>query len=330
MGTLRANDLLPIDNISWLEDIQVQDEWWLLMVAIPVVLLVMNFARRDKLANLNWRNPVIRDASVIISRRWPRHLGALLMCLLMVALVYPAARPISVSTQEQEKALLIWVYDASESMSTADVNKDGVLVSRLSASVAALEESLETIPAEFHKILISFASSEEVQAGIPTLNNSELLRQANSITQGERTATDYGLEKAFTVCQQFFSNQDNYPCEVLLLSDGECNPRPQCRIRSEELVTAAEQKGIRVHTVSWGSQDSEYRPNPQDMADLASLGNGQHLVSADTSQLAELYNNVATSIEVKTIYQALALAYVWAARAMIIILALAFLLRRLE
>ena len=329
-ATLKANDVLPID-ISQLEDVQVQDAWWLLMAIIPLsIILIHFFWRRKLLTDLHYANPIVRDASVVINRQWPRHLSAILMSLLILMLVYPAARPVSAIEQTQEKALLIWVYDASESMSTVDVQKDDTLISRLDASVQALEDSLDSIPGDFHKLLVSFAGPEEVTVGLPTLNNAELLKQAHSITQGERTATDYGLERAFAACQQFFNDEDDYPCEVFLLSDGECNPRPQCRMRSTELVAEAANRGIVVHTISWGDPESDYRPNPRDMAELASAGDGIHLASDQIGELTNLYSDVATGMDIEVTYQALASGYAWLARLMIVLLTLIFFMKRLE
>ena len=282
------------------------------------------------MAELNWKNPVIREHSVVINRKWPSHLSVLLLCLLILALVYPAAQPVNASYQIREKALLVWVYDASESMSTMDVQKDGVNISRLDASVLALEESLGEIPPDIHKILISFSGREEISVGLPTLDNAELLKQAQTIVRGERTATDFGLEQAFSACRQFFNNEDNHPCVVFLLSDGECNPRPQCRTRSEELTVAARDKGITVHAISWGDPESDFRPNPRDMEDIAQAGHGQHLVSAQTSELTKLYSNVAKGFNVQTVYQALSSPFVWGARIIIALITLIFFLRKME
>ena len=165
---------------------------------------------------------------------------------------------------------------------------------------------METIPPDFYKLLISFAGADEIQVGLPTLNSEELLHQANNIPRGEKTATDFGLERAVSACQQFFNSQDNYPCEIFLLSDGECNPRPFCRIRSEEIATEAATKGIVIHTISWGDPGSDYRPNRADMQAIADLGKGQHLSSVKTSELAELYGNVAAGMEIRETHQFLA------------------------
>ena len=195
--------------------------------------------------------------------------------------------------------LIIWVYDASTSMSTVDVNQAGKLISRLDASVSALETSLEAVPPNFHKLLISFAGQDEINVNLPTFNNAELLAQARQIQRGEFTATDYGLERAVSACQQFFNSKDEYPCVIFLLSDGECNPRPQCRLRTQEIAKTASENSIVIHTVSWGDMRSDYRPNPDDMRDIANIGQGQHLVSAQTEELATLYQDVVSSLEGK-------------------------------
>ena len=185
-------------------------------------------------------------------------------------------------------------------------------------------------PEEAYKLLISFAGPEEVEVNLPTLNSQELLAQTNNIRRGERTATDFGLEQAVVACQQFFNSQDDYPCEIFLLSDGECNPRPICKLRSESITAEAADKGIVIHTVSWGDPSSDYRPSPADMEAIAAISGGRHLTSVKTSELTELYNNVSTSLEVREIRQSLAMPYTWGARAAFIPLMAAFWLRRKE
>ena len=317
------------NHLSWLEQSKVDDPWWLLLTVIPVVLFLNEIRKRPEPVDRYWGSATVHDLSVKKHRAWPKHTISTILLASMVALAYPAASPITEVTRVQENALLIWVYDASESMETKDVIKDDVLISRLDASVFALEESLETIPPHFYKLLVSFAGSDEVHVGLPTLNSQELLMQARNIPQGEKTATDFGLEQAIQTCRQFFNDKDNYPCEIFLLSDGECNPRPDCRLKSEAIALEAQTKGIIIHAVSWGNPDSEYRPSPADMQAIADAGQGQHLSSVQTSELAELYSDVAIGLEVQTTQQMLAAGWVWGARTLILLLGLVFWLRRL-
>ena len=313
-----------------LEMTKLQEPWWLLMATIPLLLWFSLIWRKNRTPDRNYRNALVHHASVPVNRQWPRRLINTLLLLVMVGLVYPAARPINDSQEINEEALLVWVYDASESMSTVDVVKGDQTVSRFDAAVAALAESLSTIPAEHYKLLISFSGPQQIVVNTPTLDAATILHQAQNIVRGEYTATDYGLERAISACQQFFANKDNYPCEIFLLSDGECNPRPQCHMRAEELTLKAAEHGMVVHTISWGDPRSEYRANPFDMQAVAAAGNGQHLSSSDAGELAQLYQRVAAGLKTIVIDQLLADLFVWAARALLLTLALAFWLRRLE
>ena len=333
MATIHNSGFLAVSlpfELPDLSNFQVQDPWWLLLATLPLVLLLVHFSKRRKITELYWKNEAIRDSSVVATRRWPQHSVAIFLALTMLALAYPAAQPVNSIRQEQEKALLIWVYDASESMTTMDVARDNEIISRFDASVLALADSLPTIPDDFYKLLVSFAGSNEIQVGMPTFDSDELLKQAQNIQRGERTATDFGLERAIDTCQQFFNDVADYPCEIFLLSDGDCNPRPLCQMRTEEIAAKAAESGITIHTISWGTMNSEYRPNPEDMQTLAEIGNGQHLASAQVDELASLYNDVATGVDVRTVRQALAMPYVWLARGLIFVLTLVGLFRRFE
>ena len=318
--------------VNWLpnEIWRLKDPVWLLLAVLPFLMLLTRL-QRNPLKELNFKNDRVHDSSVSGNQRyWPRRCIDIIMFASMLLLVYPAARPINSTAQMQQRSLIIWVYDASTSMSTLDVKQDGRSVSRLEASVSALEESLTDIPAEFHKLLISFASSEDVYVNLPTLSNTELIKQAHQIPRGEYTATDHGLKQAVDSCQQFFNSKDTYPCMIFLLSDGECNPRPQCRLQSNQIAKAAAEKGIVIHTVSWGDSRSDYRPNPVDMQEIADISQGQHLVSSQTQELASLYQDTVSQIEVQQLDYALTEGLVWSARGLIVALALAFGLRRFD
>ena len=318
------------NNLPVLENFKLQDPWWLLLAVIPIICLATHILRRNPVADQYFGSEFVRDETVIDRHRWPLNIGAILLLLILFGGVILAGRPINSTLQTQEKTLLIWLYDASESMATVDVIKNGEEVSRLEASVAALEESLATLSPESYKLLVSFSDSDEVNVGLPTLSGKELLAQANEIPPGVATATDFGLERAVSACRQFFGVSDDYPCEIFLLSDGECNPRPSCHIRSEKIASEAAESGIVIHAVSWGNLESEYRPNPEDMRRVAESGNGRHLSSVEASELAELYRNVAANLKTETSHQALAFPIAWGARVGVILLGLSFMLWRLE
>ena len=113
-----------------LEMTKLQEPWWLLMATIPLFLWLSLIWRKSR-PDRNYRNAIVLHASVPINRQWPRRLTNALLLLIMVGLVYPAARPINNSREVKEEALLVWVYDASESMSTVDVIRGDQTVSRL-------------------------------------------------------------------------------------------------------------------------------------------------------------------------------------------------------
>ena len=324
IGTI-VQDYLPV-----LDNFKLQDPRWLLLAAIPITCLLVHVFRRQISADMNCSSEEVRDKTVVQRHRWPLHIGAACFLPILIGGIFLAAKPVNSTVLAQEQALLIWVYDASESMATVDVDKDGQPVSRLEAAVAALEESLPTVPPESYKLLVSFSGSDAVQVGLPTLSGNELLAQANEIPPGVATATDFGLERAVSACRQFFGTGDSYPCEIFLLSDGECNPRPSCRLRSEEIAAEAAETGIAIHSISWGDPESEYRPNPEDMRRIALAGGGQYLSSVSASELAGLYKNVATGLKVETSRQALADPIVWGARIGVILLGLGFMLWRFE
>ena len=318
-----------VRNLPVFEHLKVQDPWWLLLAAVPVILLLLSIRWRKRLyPTRRLRNHLVHDDSIVSRRRWPRHLNIACMLIVMLLLVYPAAKP--TTDQEQQVALLIWVHDASESMSEDDALQDDQKVARYEASVAALEDSLDAIPPEYHRLLISFSGPTEIQVNLPTLDSEELLAQAKKIPRGINTAPDFGLDRALQVCRQFFNSQDDAPCEIFLLSDGECNPRPGCPTRMQQLAAEAAGMGATVHTVAWGNPQSEYRAYPEDMQNLAAIGGGRYLPGASVHEMAELYKDVAQGLRIPSGGLPALDLLAWMARASIALLALGFILRYSE
>ena len=313
-----------------IEPLNLMEPWWLLLALLPVSLGVSQFWYKSQVADLNHRSSVVHAASIPAVSRWPGLVISTCLLLSMLGLVYPAARPVHDSREVTEDALVVWVYDASESMSTVDVVQGDQLVSRLEASITALEESLPTVASEHYKLLISFAEVQKVNVNIPTLNNDDIISQARNIALGEFTATDFGLERAISACQQFFASWENSPCEIILLSDGECNPRPQCHQRADALSQQAAQQGMVIHTISWGDSKSEFRPNTADMRKIAEAGGGRHLPSTNTAELTQLYSEVITGPKTEIVSTPLAAVFVWSARVGAVLLGLAYISRRHE
>ncbi len=344
---------------TWFLDLQ--EPLWLLTAVIPIGLAYLYVTRRQRLPQVLYKSKRVEAATVAKrpNRKgkdqgdrefWRRHLPAFGLVLVLLTLVPLISRPtIAVKTVE-ERSLITWLIDTSQSMETVDVtNSAGQQISRLAGVVETLELTIDQAPANSFRQLVTFSDEKHVVTQPLTRSSEELSTQVTALAETEltySTATEAGLKAAVENCvrtselvEQYGSqtsddsvqatdNQLTMPCVVILLSDGECDNQPFCVSESIEIATQAQARGIRIHTVSWGDPNGDrskvFLPDTQAMQAIATAGGGQHLETADTTQLVDLYNEVMDQVENQTVPEGMPMELVWLLRIVFTIAALAF------
>ena len=96
LGTILA-DWFPA------EDLRLEEPAWLLLAILPVSLSLIRLwlnrrqqddslrTRHRRLADINWRNAKVKEASVIVNRPWRRRCIDTILILSMLLLAWPAA-----------------------------------------------------------------------------------------------------------------------------------------------------------------------------------------------------------------------------------------------
>lgn len=343
--------------IQWFLDLQ--DPEWLLLAAIPLSYVYFYVSRRRSLPQVTFKSRAV-EAATIAKRPdrkgrdrgdrelWRRHLPAFGVLIGLLVLTPFMARPTFATQTVEERSLITWLIDTSESMETVDVNSQtGDEISRLEGVIETLELTIGQTPENAFRQMVTFSDGDHVITHPLTRSSDELAAQVAALADIElthSTATEDGLAAAVENCVRTSELVEQYgtrtsdsasadgqlamPCVVILLSDGECDNQPFCVTESIDIAGEARTRGIRIHTVSWGDPNGDrsqvFLPDAAAMQAIADAGGGLHLETADTSQLVDLYKEVMQQVDSGTIHQGMPMWIVWPLRALFAVLALVF------
>jgi Ca-activated chloride channel homolog len=271
------------------------------LVAIP--LLVWWYAgqqrRRAKAAGA-FMAPAL-GASVAPSRpRWRRHAPMLVFALALAVLVVAAARPQRVVAVPVNTASIILANDTSGSMAATDVAP-----SRLRAAQRAAGSFIASVPGSVRVGLVEFNSKVTVLQS-PTTDRSLVraalgqLRVTGGTAIGDAIRTSLRLA---TSAKRPGVKQP--PAAIVLLSDGSND------VGSDPLSAArqAASQHIPIYTVVLGTQGgtvTEKRasgtvtvpvpPDPQQLAQIASLSHGQAFTATNAKGLNTVYKRLGAQL----------------------------------
>jgi Ca-activated chloride channel homolog len=271
------------------------------LVAIP--LLVWWYAgqqrRRAKAAGA-FVAPAL-GASVAPSRpRWRRHAPMLVFALALAVLVVAAARPQRVVAVPVNTASIILANDTSGSMAATDVAP-----SRLRAAQRAAGSFIASVPGSVRVGLVEFNSKVTVLQS-PTTDRSLVraalgqLRVTGGTAIGDAIRTSLRLA---TSAKRPGVKQP--PAAIVLLSDGSND------VGSDPLSAArqAASQHIPIYTVVVGTQVgtvTEKRasgtvtvpvpPDPQQLAQIASLSHGQAFTATNAKGLNTVYKRLGAQL----------------------------------
>jgi Ca-activated chloride channel family protein len=273
----------------------------LALVAIP--LLVWWYGgqqRRRAKAATAFAAPAL-GASVAPSRpRWRRHAPMLVFALALAVLIVAAARPQRVVAVPVNTASIILANDTSGSMAATDVAP-----SRLRAAQRAAANFIASVPNSVRVGLVEFNSKVTVLQS-PTTDRSLVraalgqLRVTGGTAIGDAIRTSLHLA---TSAKRPGVKQP--PAAIVLLSDGSND------VGSDPLSAArqAASQHIPIYTVVLGTQGgtvTEKRasgtvtvpvpPDPQQLAQIASLSHGQAFTATNAKGLNTVYKRLGAQL----------------------------------
>lgn len=296
------------------------------LLVVPIALAIAYVVaqlRRPRYA-VRFTNLDLLDVVAPSRPNWRRHVSAVLLTAGLVALVVALARPARTEDVAVERATVIVAIDVSLSMDADDVDP-----TRLDAAKAAATTFVDSAPDEVRIGLVAFNATAAVRVA-PTTDRPALTSAIDTLRLGEGTAIGEAIFASLDALaadraqlgvddedEQAGAPVDGPPPErIVVMSDGETTQgRP-----NEEGVAAAQETGVPVSTVAFGTEDGvieidgtvSYVPvAPGPLRDIADATGGQFYETATEEGLAEVFTEIGSQTGSETRDVELGRAFLW-------------------
>ena len=271
-----------------------------LLVAIPLVVAGYIYASlRKNRRGMRFTNTSMLDVVVPKQSQWRRHLAVALSLLSLITLTAAFARPKTTVDVPRERATVVLVIDASQSMAAVDVAP-----TRLDAAKKAAIEFVRTLPDKYNVSVVSMAGNVSILVP-PTLQHNTVETAINSIKLQDSTAIGEGISTAMRALQQAPKDPSHpnepAPGAIVLLSDG---TNTSGRSPQQAAAEAGKAK-VPIYTIAYGSEngfvelDGKRELVPVDhqlMADIAKLSGGQTFDAKSLTELNKVYKNIGSEV----------------------------------
>jgi Ca-activated chloride channel family protein len=272
----------------------------LILLVIPLLVAAYIFAsRRKNRRGMRFTNTSMLDVVVPKQSQWRRHLAVALSLLSLITLTAAFARPKTQVDVPRERATVVLVIDASQSMQATDVQPN-----RLAAAKTAARDFVQQLPEKYNVSVVSMAGSASILVP-PTIAHNTVENAINSVQLQDSTAIGEGIAAGLRALQQAPkdpSNPDSVaPGAIVLLSDG-ANTVGRAPQQAAAEAKAAQ---VPVYTIAYGTEngyvdlDGKRQPVPvdhQEMQQVAQLSGGEYFAAATADQLKTVYENIGSAV----------------------------------
>ena len=272
----------------------------LILLVIPLLILAYIFASlRKNRRGMRFTNTSMLDVVVPKQSQWRRHLAVALSLFSLITLTAAFARPKTQVDVPRERATVVMVIDASQSMQATDVKP-----TRLDAAKQAAIDFVSKLPEKYNVSVVSMAGSCAILVP-PTTAHHTVENAINSIQLQDSTAIGEGITTALRALQQAPKDPDNpnsiAPGAIVLLSDGfnTSGRAPQ------QAAAEAKAAKVPVYTIAYGTEngyvDLEGKREPvpvdhEEMKQIAAATSGEYFAAATADQLKKVYENIGSDV----------------------------------
>jgi Ca-activated chloride channel family protein len=304
---------------------------WLLLLVPVLVVAYLQLLRRKRAQGLRYANlPLVREA-MGKGPGFRRHIPPLLFLAAFTLMLLAVARPAAVITLASKRATVMLAMDVSGSMRAKDVEPD-----RITASKAAAKEFIKGQPKDVRIGIVAFAGTAFLVQS-PTTSRDDLNASIDRFELQRGTATGSGILVALQTLfpdEEFDMGQPrwgedtyggtplgdpstakpkkpkpapvppgSYPSAlIIVMTDGQTTTGP-------DPVDAAKQaadKGVRVFTVGFGSEDGEIvgfggwtmraQLDEESLKKVADLTKGSYFRATTAQELKKIYQGLNTRL----------------------------------
>jgi len=271
--------------------------WLLALLAVPAALLLqMRASRRAQRYAVRFTALSTLALAAGAGSRWRRRVPLALALAAIAALAVALARPHVSYQAPVDEASVMLVTDHSGSMAAQDVAP-----TRLQAAEQAADTFINRLPSKVRVGAIAFSTTPDAVQG-PVTNKNAAREIIDSQTANGATATGDALQLALQLLNG--GNPKHAPSAIVLLSDGAANAGLDVATVARE---AAKDK-IPIDTVALGTAGStipnpspfgppvDVSPDPQLMAEIASLSGGRTFNAQSADQLSSIYKKLGDQL----------------------------------
>lgn len=294
---------------------------WLLLgvAALAGLYLALQFRRRRYA--VRFTNLELLDKVAPARPGWRRHVPAVAFLLAVTALIVAFARPSQDTEVPREQATIVMAIDTSLSMDADDVRP-----TRLEGAKEAAIGFVEDLPENLNLGLVSFNGVATVRVQ-PTTNHAAAVAAIESLELGPATAIGEAIFASLDAIESVVDENGNTPpARIVLMSDGETTAG---RL-DEEAVLAAQEAGIAVSTIAFGTNDGvitlpdegqvvEVPVNRENLENIARGTGGQFFTASSTSELAQVYQNIGSQVSFETVKDEISPTYTGIALVLLIL-----------
>jgi Ca-activated chloride channel family protein len=284
--------------------------WLLALLAVPAALMAHSAVRR-RARRYAIRFPAVETLRLAAgpSSTWRRRLPIGLLLAAIASLAVALARPRVPYQASVNQASLMLVTDHSGSMSASDVQP-----TRLDAAVKAANTFIDQLPSQAKVGAVAFSSSPDAVQG-PVTDHQAARNVVDSQQANGATATGDALALALQLLHG--ADRKHPPSAIVLLSDGAAN----AGLDPATVARQAAQEKIPIFTVALGSpnatipnpdpfgQPIDVSPDPQLMAQIASLSGGRTFNAQSADELSSIYKQLGTKLGSTTKHREITVAF---------------------
>ena len=244
--------------------------WLLFLLALPVLVAIRIWIGRRHRPAVRYSSLALVHDALPRSSRIRRHLPFALFVLALGSLAIAMARPAAIVAVPAGQTTVILTIDVSRSMCATDIPPN-----RLLAAEAAASSFIESQGSTTRIGIVAFAGfAEMVQA--PTTDREVLLDVVASLATGRRTAIGSAILESIDAIAEIDPSIGRSvgggdptasappavpagayaPAIIVLLTDGASNAGPE----PLEAAQQAADRGIRVYTIGFGTENPGGRP----------------------------------------------------------------------
>jgi Ca-activated chloride channel homolog len=283
----------------------------LIGVGVLAVVYIVMQARRQRYA-MRFTNLEMLDKIAPAVPRWRRHLPAFAFLLGVSALVVGIARPVQATKIPSEQATIVLAIDTSLSMQATDVAP-----SRLEGAKEAAVAFIEDLPDNIQLGLVSFNGVARVRVS-PSHNHAASIAAIRSLELGPATAIGEAIFAGLDAIDQLADQIGSPPpARIVLMSDGETTVGRS----DDDAIVAAQEAAIPVSTIAFGTDRGVIQlpddstavrvpVNEDKLRDIAENTGGAFYAAASTDELASVYENIGSQINLETIDDEITPSYI--------------------